>query len=124
MQEQQGRDDVRTGPEGSERSGDPGGAVRRPQRWSAKKKGDVVLRILRGESMELLSRELGVAMHDLQEWHDSFVSAGAAALRSRLTTAAEVELKKAQAKIGELTMELELHEKKRALLPPRRRSGS
>ena len=124
MQEQQGRDDVRTGSEGSERSGDPGGAVRRPRRWSARKKGDVVLRILRGESMELLSRELGVAMRDLQEWHDSFVSAGSAALRSRPTTAAEVELTKARAKIGELTMELELHEKKRALRAGRRRSGS
>ncbi len=124
MNEQERREDVRTGPEGSERSGDPGGAVRQSQRWSAKKKGDVVLRILRGESMELLSRELGLAMHDLQEWHDSFVAAGSAALRSRPTTAAQVELTKAQAKIGELTMELELHEKKRALLAGRRRSGS
>ena len=124
MEEQQRRDGVRAGPEGSERSGDPGGAVRGSQRWSAKTKGNVVLRILRGESMALLSRELGVAMHDLQEWHDSFVSAGSAALRNRSTSASKVGLKKAQAKIGELTMELELHERKRALLAGRRRSGS
>ena len=97
---------------------------RRPQRWSAAKKKEVVLRLLRGESMEVLSRQLQIPLHDLQAWLDAFVAAGTAALRSRPTSAAEVELKKAQAKIGELTMELELHEKRGALLALRRRSAS
>lgn len=94
------------------------------KRWSGARKREVVLRLLRGESMELLSRQLQVPLHDLQAWLDTFIAAGSAALRSRPTTAAEVDLKKAQAKIGQLMMELELHEKKGALLALRRRSAS
>jgi hypothetical protein len=40
----------------SEHSGDP----RSRPRWSAGKKTDAVLRLLRGEPLEVLSRELGV----------------------------------------------------------------
>jgi len=50
--------------------GDGGTAVvtaRRPQehRWSARKKADAVVRLLRGESLEALSRELRVEAHRL-----------------------------------------------------------
>src|SRR4029077_6219264 len=38
------------------------------QRWSVGRKREVVLRLLRGESVELLSRELGVPLYRLEQW--------------------------------------------------------
>ena len=38
------------------------------QRWSVARKREVVLRLLRGESVELLSRELGVPIFKLEQW--------------------------------------------------------
>ena len=36
------------------------------ERWSAKAKGDVVLRLLRGESVEAVSREVQVPAHEIE----------------------------------------------------------
>ena len=38
------------------------------QRWSVSRKREVVLRLLRGELAELLSRELGVPLYRLEQW--------------------------------------------------------
>ena len=38
------------------------------QRWSTGRKRDVVLRLLRGESLEALSREVGVEIYRLEAW--------------------------------------------------------
>ena len=38
------------------------------QRWSATRKREVVLRLMRGEAAELLSRELGLPMFKLAQW--------------------------------------------------------
>ncbi len=38
------------------------------QRWSAARKREVVLRLLRGEAAELLSRELGLPIVKLEQW--------------------------------------------------------
>jgi hypothetical protein len=38
------------------------------QRWSAARKREVVLRLLHGESAELLSRELGLPIFKLDQW--------------------------------------------------------
>ena len=40
-------------------SPDSSRAARRPQRFSARKKGETVVRLLRGEDLELVSRERG-----------------------------------------------------------------
>ena len=50
-------------PRGDER---PGLSLRRPQRWLARREGDVVFRVVRGESMDML-REFGLGMHGLPE---------------------------------------------------------
>jgi transposase-like protein len=42
-------------------------------RWSAGKKMEAVLRLLRGEPLEVLSRELGVEAHRLAAWRDDFL---------------------------------------------------
>lgn len=39
-----------------------------PERWSAKAKTDMVLRLFRGESMDTVSRELQVPEHELEAW--------------------------------------------------------
>ena len=43
---------------------------RSKRRWSAGKKLDVVLRLLRGEKLDALSRELGVEAHRIAAWRD------------------------------------------------------
>src|ERR671913_2492633 len=93
-------------------------------RFSAKRKTDAVLRLLRGESLELLSRELGVTAATLSGWRDDFLAAGQAALKSRPTDDRDDEIARLRAKVGELTMDNEvLLQRCRADRPfaPRRR---
>jgi hypothetical protein len=42
-----------------------------------------VLRILRGEPLEIVARSLGVSAADLSGWRDAFLDAGAASLKAR-----------------------------------------
>jgi hypothetical protein len=37
-----------------------------PERWSAKAKSEVVLRLARGEAVDVLSREIAVPAHELE----------------------------------------------------------
>ena len=46
------------------------GSLAPGQRWSASRKRDVVLRLLRGESLEALSREAGVEIYRLEAWRE------------------------------------------------------
>ncbi len=50
----------------------------RPQRWSANQKTEVVLRLLRGEDLEELSREIQVPAHVLEDWRRVFLKSGEA----------------------------------------------
>lgn len=90
--------------------GAPGavGPLRPGQRWSVRRKREVVLRMLRGESLEALSRELGVETYRLQAWRDRALEAMEAGLRSRRRSQGSAELDAALKRIGELTMENEL----------------
>src|SRR3954468_3168032 len=54
-------------------------------RMSRQRKRDAVLRLLRGEDLEILSRALGVTAATLTGWQDTFVSAGEASLVTRST---------------------------------------
>jgi len=81
-----------------------------PERWSAKAKSEVVLRLLRGEALEAVSREIQVPAHELEAWRRDFLDGAVAKLKSRGGDAADRALKQAQAKVGELTMTLELVE--------------
>lgn len=77
-------------------------------RWSANRKTDAVLRLLRGEELDALSRELGVTAATLSTWRDQFLAGGQANLKSRDVDADDDEKQRLQAKIGEITMENEL----------------
>jgi transposase-like protein len=74
-------------------------------RWTAERKADAVIRLLRGETLDDVSRELGVPGHELDDWRKAFLEQGKEGLRSRPRTKDERELEQAQKVIGKLTME-------------------
>ena len=78
------------------------------QRWSAARKREVVLRLVRGESAELLSRELGLPVFKLEQWRQKAEAALEGALKEREADPADGQLAAAMRRIGELSMENEL----------------
>ncbi len=89
--------------------GTPVGPLGPGQRWSAGRKREVVLRLLRAEPVELLSRELGVEMFRLDEWRDKALAGIEGALKQRNDgDPMKAELDAALKRIGALTMENEL----------------
>jgi len=93
------------------------------QRWTVARKREAVLRLLRGESVEVLSRELGVEIYRLERWRDKALGGIDAVLREREGDPLQAELDAAMKRIGELTMENELLWKKTGRpgpLPPKR----
>src|SRR5919199_1071059 len=89
-----------------------GGAALGPlapgQRWSAVRKREVVLRLRRGEAVELLSRELGLPVFKLEQWRQKAEAALEGALKEREADPADGQLAAALQRIGELSMEVEL----------------
>ena len=96
-------------------------------RWSAGKKTEVVLGLLRGEPLEELSRELRVEVHRLAAWRDEFLAAGKHGLKGQRADRSPDDraLKQAEPKIGQLTMENEVlraaAEKRGLAIPPAKR---
>jgi len=78
------------------------------QRWSVARKREVVLRLLRGEPTELLSRELGLPTFKLEQWRQKAEAALDGALKEREADPADGQLAAAMQRIGELSMEAEL----------------
>jgi len=79
---------------------------------SAQRKQSAVLRLLRGEDFELVSRELAVPAAELSVWRDAFLAAGEASLRTRPAAGRDLEIGRLKTKVGELTMTAELLEAK------------
>ena len=98
-------------------------------RFSAQRKTEAVLRLLRGEDLETLSRELGVTAATLCSWREAFLDGGKAALKSRPADDRDEQIARLQAKVGQLTMDNELldqrcqHLEARRPFASRRRSG-
>ena len=97
----------------------------RETRFSANRKTDIVLRLMRGESLDALSRETGQPASRLSAWRDEFIEAGKASLKSRAGAPSgltDEQRRDMQAKIGEITMDNELLRAKiahlEANLPP------
>ena len=91
----------------------------------------MVLRLLRGESLDVLSRETGQPAAVLSAWWDEFLEGAALKWRTQDPKAAalERELKRAKRLVGDLMMDNELLEMSIARfegeLPfPKRRSNS
>ena len=77
-------------------------------RFSAKRKAQIVLRLLRGEDLETLSREVGVTAATLSGWRDSFLDGGTAAMKSRPADERDEGIARLRSKVGQLTMDVEL----------------
>ncbi len=52
-------------------------------RWSVSRKTDAVMRLLRGEDLDTVARELRVEAHRMAAWRDEFVAAGQEGLKAR-----------------------------------------
>ena len=77
-------------------------------RFSAGRKREVVMRLLRGEDLESVLRAVGITAARASHWRAQFLAAGQAGLKSRAPDARDEDHRRLQAKIGELLMETEL----------------
>ena len=102
----EGRMEEGQGGRSSARSDEP--QARSEVRWSARRKEGVVLRLLRGESLDLLARESGQAAGTISGWREEFLAAGREGLKSRPRPEEDRRLVEAQRKIGELSMDLDI----------------
>ena len=85
-------------------------------RMSRQRKSAAVLRLLRGEDLEAVSRGLGVTAATLSQWRDAFLAAGEASLSSRPRDGEDFESERLKAKLGGMLLERELLEAKIAIL--------
>ena len=83
---------------------------------SRQRKRDAVLRLLRGEDLETVSRALGVTAATLSGWRDAFLTGGEASLATRPGDGEALESERLKAKLGEMLLERELLEAKVAAL--------
>src|SRR5437763_15353465 len=91
-------------------------------RMSRQRKRDAVLRLLRGEDLETVSRSLGVTAATLTSWRDWFLAAGEAALAARPTDGETLESERLKARLREMRVKRELTEQQVTSLeggPPR-----
>ena len=78
------------------------------KRWSANRKKDAVLRMLRGEPVDALSQELCIENYRLEEWHEKALQGIEEALKYREGDPHTAELDAAMRRIGEISLENEL----------------
>ena len=73
---------------------------REPGRFSARRKTETILRLLRGEALDGVARELGVTAATLAQWREQFLTGGQAALKSRPADERDEEIQRLRAKVG------------------------
>jgi transposase-like protein len=83
---------------------------------SRQRKTAAVIRLLRGEDLDTVSRALGVTAATLTAWREAFLAAGEAALATRPAMGDAVESQRLKAKLGEVLIERDLLAEKIALL--------
>ena len=88
------------------------------KRWSASRKREVVLRLLRGESVDAISREVSVPIYQLEQWRDRALAGIDAGLEERENDPLEAKLDDANRRIGERVMEVEMLRKERPAKRP------
>jgi hypothetical protein len=97
-------------------AGAPSGAAGPERRFSAQRKLAAVSRLLRGEPLETVARELNITAARLSGWRDRALLAAEAAMKQRERDGRDEELLRLRAKLGEITMANELLEQKIAAL--------
>jgi hypothetical protein len=76
-------------------------------RWSVKSKREAVLKLLRAEDIDPVSRELKVTAAKRSEWREAFVGSGMAGFKAREVDARDEEVDRLKAVLGEMTMRVE-----------------
>ncbi|MGF6877412.1 transposase [Paraburkholderia sp. MM5477-R1] len=99
------------------------GAAVEIKRWSTGRKRSVVLRLLRGEPVDAVSREVGVTIAELEQWRELALAGMDAGLKARTSDPLEARLNDAVRHVGELTMEIEILRKERELQARRPLTG-
>ena len=121
--------------------GEPSAAAE-VKRWSAGRKKEVVLRLLRGEPVDAISREVSLPIYKLERWRDRALAGIEAGLKERdqaegrrtprsggpersegcgiaaQNDPLEKQLDEANRRIGELVMEVEILRKERQARRP------
>ena len=97
--------------------GEPGAAAE-VKRWSAGRKKEVVLRLLRNEPVDDISREVAVPIYKLEQWRDRALAGIDAGLKERENDPVSAQLDDANRRIGELVMEIEILRKERQAKRP------
>ena len=88
---------------------------KKKKRKSVAVKEKAVLRLLKGEDMELVSRETGFAMHELHKWREKFLTGGRECLKSHPTNLRDAELEQRDKLISKLALENEILKKAGAI---------
>ena len=93
------------------------------KRWSAAKKAEIVLALLRGTKQLVdICRENDLKQSEVEKWKEDFLSGGEQSLKNKLVEKGEQEIKELRAKVGELTLELDARKKLAALTDLKKRS--
>ena len=87
------------------------------RRWTASRKVQVVIRLLRGESLEAVSRDVKVPPWKLAKWRDRAVAGMEVGLSDRPRELGEVMQEQAESLIAKLAIENDLLKKKTAGKP-------
>jgi len=89
-------------------------------RMSRQRKTTAVLRLLRGEDLETVSRSLGVTAATLSGWRDAFFAAGEAALTTKPAAGEDLQSERLKARLGAALIERDLLNEKIAILEANR----
>ncbi len=89
------------------------------KRRSAAVKEEVVLRLLKGEDLELVSRDTGFALHELTAWRERYLRGGRGALKLHPGDPVNAELDQAKKLIAKLALENEILKKAGAITASR-----
>jgi transposase-like protein len=83
-----------------------------PQRWTAKRRAALVLRILKGEtSAQAAARKHGLTVAEVEDWRDRFLLGAENALRARPKdeeALKDEQIKTLKQKVGELVLDVDV----------------
>jgi transposase-like protein len=95
--------------EGTECASGAAAAGAKRRRWTASRKFEAVICVVKGQSLDAVSRKYGIALSELSQWHKKFLSGAEELLKSKdVDDPNDSAKKELLAKIGEITMDNEL----------------
>jgi len=90
------------------------------QRWTAKRKSELVLQLIKGEkTLVEICRSQDLKQSEVQGWLDAYMKSGEQGLKTNAKgeqSLHEREVKDLRAKVGELILELDARKKLQALI--------